>query len=113
MSKDNYYNELMQHIVKESGEDGLSAFNIVDIVMSSIIFLEHLTHIPGSEKKDMLIKVLNAFVDEHMQGKPQVDMIKGVIEFSVPVLIDVIISLDKGKIKIHNLSFLKKICLCC
>lgn len=102
------YDEL-EKVVKE---EGFTSSNIISIVIYLMQIVEGYNDLSGKEKKELVIEVLNKFIDENVDDEKEENELKFLVRITVPPLIDSIISLDKRELKIKTEKCLSKI-FCC
>ena len=86
-------------------DDGLTILNIASIVVSLMKIAEKFPNVPGSQRKKLIMEVLVRFKTEH----PDCTIDLGL----VASMIDVMVSIDKGELSIHEVKSCLGSCFTC
>jgi hypothetical protein len=91
------------------GNAGLSISNLTAVVIALMKVVEDpVWKLSGSDKKALVIKILNKYVEEKIDN----DQIEAIIESMIPPLIDSIVDVATGVIQVKLKSCLASICGC-
>lgn len=86
---------------KEVFEEPLNVKTITDAVICLMKIIEEFSNLHGNEKKEMLIRTINKIIDDTNVG--EMDMIlDNVLKNIIPIVIDRIVSIEKGELKIKK-----------
>ena len=91
----------------------LSTYNIIDLSINLMKFIETFPELSGIEKKNIVLYVLNKFSNDYLNDGHNKTNIINFIEYILPSLIDSIISIDNKEIIINANKGFKKLFSCC
>lgn len=91
----------------------LSTYNIIDLSINLMKFIETFPELSGIEKKNIVLHVLNKFSNDYLNDGHNKTNIINFIEYILPSLIDSIISIDNKEIIINTNKGFKKLFSCC
>jgi len=100
--------EELHNIIKD---DGLTVSSISSVLIKLMMFVERYKNLKGKDKKMLVLYVLKRIINESGDS----DLIS-FVDLLLPTLIDNMISLDKGKLKINKSTVIKaleKVCIVC
>lgn len=99
-----------------SFDGDLNVDNIIKLLPRLIQHVDNFKNLSGKEKKNMIISMLNHIVDI-TDGPGDDDILDPVIKRVIPSIIDLVLEVDKGKLKIKKngclLNIYKKLFGCC
>jgi len=107
MSFDEKTNDLLNDIIVEYAEFDLE--DVVKILPRIIIHLKLYSQTGGLEQRESIIKMLKYIVDK-TDGPGNDELFDPIIKRLIPGMIDLLIEVDKGKIKIRKKKRLNFIC---
>jgi len=102
-------NKLNKSLTILVGRDKISPTNIIELC-SALMKIVEISHSTGRYKKELVIHTLKLFVSENMKPKEGM-LIHTFIEKFLPSVIDMIISVDKKKIRIALKKTIFKCCM--
>lgn len=110
------YEKIVMDLYKKSREflaDGeLSQSEIIRLLPLIMRGVEEYKGLSGSDKKKIVISVLEKLIDAKVKDKEVSDMLKLLVHTTVPTLIDTLVSIDKKELRIKLQKGLKRI-FCC
>ena len=101
--------------VKKLVEGGtkINQLNLMALVIKCMEVLDKVTGLTGTEKKSLVLKVIDKLVDEYVDDESEKLIIKGSINMIVPTAIDAIVDGIKGKLDVGKMkNKFKKCCPC-
>jgi hypothetical protein len=107
MSFDEKTNDLLNDIIAENAEFDLE--DVVKILPRIIIHLDLYSQKGGLEQRESIINMFKHIVD-NTDGPGDDALFDPIIKRLIPGMIDLLIEVDKGKIKLRNKKCLKFIC---
>ena len=87
-----------KNIVADYGT--LSAGTIIMIMVDLMKIVDTYPNLNGSQKKQLVLEVLNLVIDELPMSQDEQSGLKHLVEKTLPTVIDVVIDIDKKKLKI-------------
>lgn len=78
----------------------LSAGTIIMIMVDLMKIVDTYPNLNGSQKKQLVLEVLNLVIDELPMSEDEQEGLKQLVEKTLPTVIDVVIDIDKKKLKI-------------
>lgn len=99
--------KLQSHLNELLKEDDLNVANVVEFTLRLMMFAESFDKLTGPDKKNLILNVLTQYVQENV-GDAKV-LVMELINFTIPPLIDTMIALDRGDLKIHLRKFCDKV----
>ena len=105
-------NKVLQNIIQN---DGINNTNIIFIVTNLMTDLSHYTNIPGKERKQIIISLLENAVNTIDYDEEIKAVLNIMIKTIVPSSIDLIIDIAKGRYNFDNIQKKTKKCYtaCC
>lgn len=88
----------IENIFLEDG--GINSSNIISISIELMQLVENYKGLTGSKKKDVVIDVINLLLTTNVRDKNELFVLKEIVDFTIPTIIDTIISIDKKEIRI-------------
>ena len=95
------------------GTRSIDKENVVGIVLSLMKLVEKHDDVKGEQKKNLIIYVLNCFINDTVSDKNEAEVITGIVNFTLPTVIDTIVSIDKKELKIKLVKGCNKLFACC
>lgn len=105
-ASDRLYTEL-QNII---GNGKITRSNIVIILLSLIQSVENYEDVKGSQKKAIILDVLNHFIEGQIEDQQEEIEMKLLVQLTIPSIIDTFIGIDKKKIRV---KLRKSLLSCC
>ena len=87
--------------------------DIVTILLSAMQIVQTFPNMKGREKKALVLHVLSTIINEQVEDADEAKLLKSIISFTLPSVIDTFIDLDKNKLKINDLKNKCKTFCCC
>ena len=113
MENSNPYETLYNQLIKIYNDRVINRENIVSIIVVMMQIIEDYKNLSGYEKKQTIINVLLNYVENTVSDRVEKAQILSFIKFTVPSLIDTIISVDKKELEIKTKNCFKKFFSCC
>lgn len=110
LATDRLYTEL-KAIIRENGK--LTTSNIVTIVITLMQTVDSYGDVKGPEKKATVLHVLKRLINDTMNSDSDATAVTQLVDMTVPVLIDSLVSIDKKQIIIKTKKCLAKLFACC
>ena len=92
--------------IKDAFLEGITVANTVNIITHTMVTVEKIRGMSGSEKKETVIFIINQLVDEIPIEQENRKAIQGTISLFLPDLIDSIASVAKGQLDINRILVL-------
>lgn len=102
-------NDVINNYINTIINDKIKTNNILDIIIYLMHKIENYD-IENSNKKLLIINIIRKILYKYENLIEIPDKAHDFIDYFLPSLIDKIILIDKGKIKVTNNNFLRKIC---
>ncbi len=90
--------------------DATSIISVATLLMKTV---EKYTDVNGIQKKEIVLAVLRKIVEEKVDDQDEKKNILFLIETTVPPVIDALVSVDKGQLKIKIQKGCKSLFPCC
>lgn len=103
------YNNLKSIISEDLVVNSTSVVRLCWIAME---LAEKNIHLSGSQKKDLVLFLLNSLVDDKVEVVTEKLLLKQIINRVVPALIDTIVDVDKRKMKLKSNKLKRFFCSC-
>ena len=103
---------IYQEITNMLGEEKITSSNIASIMLSLMQIAEKYEHLNGTQKKSIVLNVLDRLVQEQIPEHQTKSAVKLLIQTTFPAIVDTLISMDKGQFAI-KLKKVTKGCLPC
>lgn len=103
------YGELKEIV----GERTVDRENIVEIALALMKLVEHYPDLKGPQKKQLIIHVLNTFIADTVADPTEAELIEGIVKFTLPALIDTVVSIDKKEVQVKVRKGIRKLLSCC
>ena len=99
----------------ESMIDGkkIDAASIISIATLLMMTVEKYSDVKGIQKKEIVLAVLRKVVEEKIDDADERSSVLFLIEQTVPPVIDALVAVDKGQLKIKIQKGCKSIFSCC
>lgn len=74
---------------------------IVSITVSLMKNVELYPQLSGEDKKKVVLHLLNKIVDEEIPDEGELQNVKMILQTTIPIMIDTIVSADKKKLRLN------------
>lgn len=95
-------------IILSQTETTISVDNICKITVELMKMAEPYKELKGSEKKELILRVLAHLIRNHIESDHVEFVVLEVVQMVVPSMIDTIIAFDKGKLFVNLPKKLRK-----
>ena len=103
------YDEV-ESIISNKKIDAGSMISVVTLLMKTV---DKYTDVNGIQKKEVVLAVLRKIIEETVKDESERQNILYLADQAVPAVIDTIVSIDKGQLKIKIEKGCKKLTSCC
>jgi hypothetical protein len=103
------FDELYSHLLAMTKSEKITVANIVDITTRLMAVVEQIDGMTGLQRKEMVLNVLKQYIRSQIHDDDFENVIVTVVDYTLPHLIDTIISFDRGELRIA----LNKATSCC
>ena len=90
----------------------INTYNIVSISINLMKFVELYPKLPGRQKKNIVLYVLNKFAIDYLDGEDET-VVTTFIDLILPSMIDSVISIDRKELTIGITKNIKRLFTCC
>ena len=95
-------------------DDSINVNNLLDLAVTGMEAVEDITTLSGSEKKELVIMVIQKLIKESDILDDDKKSLLGTITDIIPKAIDIIIQISKGKTNLNKgIDAIKKVKFCC
>ena len=102
----------LKEALKENFPDGIDYDTLVDAVVLAVKILSADKKTPGQQKKKLVVQAIHLLVDETDAGA--LELLDPVIKSMAPAIVDNLIDVEKGKIRLNKRgSCIWKYLCCC
>lgn len=105
-------NKLYQQISTVIGDKKVTSSSIVNILLSAMQIVEKCKKISGEEKKSLVLKILKMVIDDTVDDQIEASNLKLLVDTTLPVVIDTLVSVDKKELHIKIQKCFKKLFSC-
>lgn len=89
----------------------VKAANIISIAALTMKLVEQVPGLTGQQKKDIVIEVIKKLIDETPLSDEEVAAVNLVVDVTLPIVIDTIVSASRGELNLNeHLNSMKKCC---
>ena len=78
----------------------LTLENMFGVLVNLMQVVEHYKEIKGIQKKQLILLVLNKYINQHIVLEGDALLLKNLVQKSLPMVIDTIVSIDKKELAI-------------
>ena len=103
------YDEI-ETMIKGKKVDAASIVSIATLLMKTV---EKYSDVQGIQKKEIVLAVLRKVVDEGVEDPTEKSNVLFLVEQTVPPVIDALVAVDKGQLKIKIQKGCKSVFSCC
>lgn len=112
--KDKHVQQLYTTLLSLLDGEKLTSSNIMSITVQLMQFVEKYPHIKGPERKSIVLNVIKQLVIDTMDPSNQETKdIMSILDLTLPIFIDTIISVDRGELIIHSKQCFNSLFSCC
>jgi hypothetical protein len=95
------------------GDRTVDRENVVGIALALMQLVENYREVKGPQKKELVLHVLKLFIEDTISNQSEAKLVTGVIELTLPTVIDTIVSVDKKELKIKLRKGWRSLLACC
>ena len=93
--------KLYEAVKEIVSEETLTVENIVTVVVQVMTLVEKYPNMKGAEKKNLVLHTLKLFAENEITEEETRNQVSLLLDFTVPILIDTLVEVDRGEVKIR------------